>query len=127
MRNWIKSPPWERHPAPVTVDGQSPSLSRAELDAAYQKGRRDGAKRRRGSPILAFIGLIATAAVALMIYLAVQNGSFSNGGAVVDNDLVNASQRVQAPINNAASKAGNALESAGHNLKQRAGDQTPNP
>ena len=126
MSNWITSRPWARRPAPASANSQGPQIARADLDAAYRKGRLDEARRRRGSPFLAFIGLIAVAAVTLMVYLAAQNGSFSSGGAVVDNNLSNASQRVQAPFKTAASKAGNALENAGQNLKQRAGDQTPN-
>lgn len=126
MSNWITSPPWSRRPAPAPATVQNPQLPRAELDAAYRRGRRDEAKRRHGSPFLAFIGLVAFAAVVLMVYLAAQTGSFSNGGAVVDNNLANASQRVQAPFKNAESRAGNALENAGQSLKQRAGDQTPN-
>jgi hypothetical protein len=129
MTNWITSPPWARRaapaPAPAPATGQTPQVPRAELLSAYRSGRLDEAKRRHGSPLLVFIGLIACAAVALIVYLAAQNGSFSNGGAVVDNNLANASQRVQAPIKNAESKAGNALENAGQSLKQRAGDQTP--
>ncbi|HEY1414746.1 MAG TPA: hypothetical protein VGF42_02545 [Caulobacteraceae bacterium] len=125
MTNWITSPPWARRAAPAPATGQTPQVPRAELLSAYRNGRLDEAKRRHGSPLLAFIGLVACAAVALMVYLAAQNGSFSNGGAVVDHNLANASQRVQAPIKNAESKAGNALENAGQSLKQRAGDQTP--
>jgi hypothetical protein len=127
MTNWITSPPWARRPAPAPAVAQPAQAPRAELDAAYRRGRRDGARRRHGSPFFAFIGLIAFAAIVLMVYLAAQTGSFSNGGAVVDNNLSNASQRVQAPFKNAESKAGNALENAGQSLKQRAGDQGPNP
>jgi hypothetical protein len=127
MTNWITSPPWARRSAPAPAAIQEPQVPRAELDAAYRKGRRDGSRRRRGSPFLAFIGLIAFAAVVLMVYLAAQTGSFSNGGAVVDNNLSNASQRVQAPFKNAESKAGNALENAGQSLKRKAGDQSPSP
>jgi hypothetical protein len=132
MGTWFKSRFWGQRAPPAVATSDSPAVARpqvarAELDAAYQRGRREGAKRRRGSPLVATIGLIAVAAVALFVYLAVQNGSFSSGGAVVDQNLSNASQRVQAPLKNAASTAGDALENAGQNLKQRAGDQPTNP
>jgi hypothetical protein len=129
MNNWIMSPPWSRRAriAPDSDEGsaQTPAATRADLDAAYRRGRRDG--RRRGRhPILAFIGLVASAATALVIYLAVQTGSFANGGAVVDQHLADASQRVQSPFKTAAMKVGNALETAGQSLKQRSGEPARN-
>lgn len=130
MSTWITSRPWVRRATPAAATSQSPSVAStpiapAELDAAYQRGRRDEARRRHGAPFLAFIGLIAIAVVVLVVYLAAQTGSFSNGGAVVDHNLATASQRVQSPIWNAESKAGNALENAGQSLKKRGGDQQP--
>ena len=67
------------------------------------------------------------AAAAMLFYLAAQNGSFANGGAVVDRNLSQASQTIQAPFKRAAEKAGDTLENAGQNLKQRAGDQPAKP
>ena len=58
---------------------------------------------------------------AVLIYFAIQNGSFSSGGAVIDQKLSNAAATVQAPIRGAADKAGTALQNAGSNLKQDAG------
>lgn len=101
--------------------------SRADLDAAYERGRRDEAKRRRGSPLVGFLILIIIAAAVGLFYLAAQKGSFANGGAVVDNDISQASQTATGPFRRAADKAGNALENAGQNLKQNAGDQPANP
>ena len=103
---------------------------RAELSAAYEKGRKDEGRRprrRRGSPLFSFLILIVVAAAAGLFYLAAQNGSFASGGAVVDQHLSQASQTVQAPFKHAADQAGNALENAGQTLKQKAGDQPANP
>lgn len=88
---------------------------------AYVQGRRDERARRRGSPLLTFLLLIVVAIAAVLIYFAIQNGSFSSGGAVVDQKLSNAAETVQAPIRGAADKAGTALQNAGSNLKQDAG------
>jgi hypothetical protein len=98
-------------------------ISRAEIDAAYNKGRWDEARRHRGSPLFSFLILLVVAAAALIFYLAAQNGSFSNGGAVVDKHLSQASQTVQAPFRRAAGRAGDALEQAGQSLKKDAGGQ----
>lgn len=103
---------------------------KTELNAAYEKGRQDEArrkpKRRRGHPIFSFLILLAVAVAAGMIYLAAQNGSFAGGGAVVDKDLATASQTAQAPFRRAADRAGDTLQNAGQVLKQKAGDQ-PSP
>lgn len=104
----------------------SAAPGKAELNAAYEKGRRDEARRRprrRSHPLFSFLVLIIVAAAAMMIYLAAQNGSFANGGAVVDKDLATASQSAQAPFRRAADRAGDTLENAGQTLKQKAGDQ----
>jgi hypothetical protein len=104
----------------------APAPGRAELSAAYEKGRKDESRRprrRRGSPLFSFLILIIVAAAAGLVYLAAENGSFASGGAVVDSHLSQASQTVQAPFKRAADKAGNALENAGQKLKQSAGDQ----
>jgi hypothetical protein len=100
---------------------------KAELSAAYEKGRQDEArrkpKRRRGHPLFSFLILLVVAAAAALFYLAAQNGSFAGGGAVVDKDLATAQQKAQAPFRRAADRAGDTLENAGQTLKQKAGDQ----
>ncbi len=112
-----------------TAAGGAPP-GRAELSAAYEKGRKDEGRRprrRRGSPLFSFLILIVVAAAAGLFYLAAQNGSFASGGAVVDQHLSQASQTVQAPFKRAADQAGNALENAGQTLKQKAGDPSAKP
>jgi hypothetical protein len=101
-------------------------IGRADVDAAYNKGRWDEARRRQGHPFFSFLVLLVVAAAGMMVYLAAQGGSFANGGAAVDNRISQASQTVQAPFKRATAKAGDALERAGQNLKQDAGDQPTN-
>jgi hypothetical protein len=113
--------------APTAPAGPTPG--RAELGAAYEKGRKDEQrrpKRRRGSSLFSFLILMVVAAAGILFYLAAQNGSFANGGAVVDQHLAQASHTVQAPFKRAANQAGDALETAGQKLKQNAGDQPAN-
>jgi ABC-type Fe3+ transport system permease subunit len=95
----------------------------ANAQDAYLRGRKDERRRHRGSPLFAFLLLIVVAACAALVVLAIQNGSFQNGGAVVDSSLSHASQSATAPIRKAAAKAGDALETAGQNLKQNAGNE----
>ena len=107
------------------TDPPDAKVRRGDIDDAYAKGRHDERRRRRGSPLLSFIVLIIVAAAALdcCFIWPSRMAHFSSGGAVVDNSISSASERVQAPVRNAADKAGNALENAGQNLKQRVGDQ----
>jgi hypothetical protein len=98
-----------------------PGVERAELKDAYERGRREERLRRRGSPLISVMVLLAVLVGAGLVYLAVRNGSFSRGGAVVDQGLAKVSQSAQAPIKGAADKTGDALQTAGQNLKQNAG------
>jgi len=107
--------------ARVARDGAPDRTARTDLNEAYQRGRRDERARRRGSPLLSFLVLVVVLIGAGLIYLAVRNGSFSNGGAVVDRSLSRVTQTAQAPILGAEDTAGNVLQNAGQNLKQNAG------
>jgi hypothetical protein len=100
-------------------------VARRDLAAAYERGRRDEARRRRGSPLLSLLVLIIIVGAALLVYLAARDGSFASGGAVVDNNLAQATNTVQAPFRHAANRAGDALQNAGQRLKQDAGPANP--
>jgi hypothetical protein len=96
-------------------------VAKAELDEAYERGRRDGRARRRGSPALGLILFILAIVGVSAIVMAVRYGSFTAAGQAVDATVSSASQRASAPVRNAADRAGDALQNAGQNLKQRAG------
>ena len=130
MRNWFRTQP-AGIATPDTVEAYregrvderrnlevapatATRASRAEIQAAYERGR---AQRRGVSPLLSLVMLIAVVVAGALIYLAVRNGSFSNGGAVVDNGLDKVAQTVDAPIKNAAENTGAALQKAGDKLK----------
>jgi hypothetical protein len=106
--------------------GDAP-LTRSDLAEAYERGRRDEARRHRGSPLLSFLTFIIIAAAALLFYLAARDGSFARGGAVVENNIAQATNTVQAPFKRAANQAGDALQNAGQKLKQDAGQAPSNP
>jgi len=98
------------------VTGNVAAARAVEVKEAYRLGRERERARRRGSPLFGFLVLVAVAIAGLFIYLAIQNGSFSNGGAVVDHSLDQATHELNAPIKGAALKAGDALEKAGNSL-----------
>jgi hypothetical protein len=104
---------------PVAV--VDPAAYDAEMRRAYEHGRLDERSRRRGGGFgpLAFILVLVAAIGVVLLVFAFREGSFSAGGAVVDNKLVQATSSVTPAIDNAASKTGTAMENAGQNLKDQ--------
>jgi hypothetical protein len=94
---------------------------KADLREVYERGRRDERARHRSSPVIGLLLLLVAAAGGTVVYLAVREGSFTNGGAVVDRTISAASDKAQAPIRHAADSTGAALENAGETLKKNAG------
>jgi hypothetical protein len=103
---------------PVAV--VDPKTYDADMRRAYDHGRQDERSRRRGGfgPLGFILVLVAVVGVVLLVF-AVREGSFSAGGAVVDNKLVQATSSVAPAIDNAATKTGTAMENAGQNLKDQ--------
>ena len=96
---------------------------------AYERGRRDERARRRPGLSLVSLAVVMAAVVGGgALYLAAREGSFAQGGAVVDHSLSNAGAKAQAPLRGAADQAGSALEHAGQDIKDKAGtgDQAAN-
>lgn len=132
MRSWFGA----RRTQTAGGHRAGPDVERERADAqltgrdvadAYERGRRDEARRHRGSPLLSLLVLIIIVGAALLIYLAAREGSFAGGGAVVDNNISQAANTVQAPFKRAAGKAGDTLENAGQTLKQDSGQAPANP
>ncbi len=97
------------------------------LRDAYDRGRRDERARRPGFSLVSLAILVAAIVGGGALYLAVKEGSFSQGGAVVDHSISSAADTVQAPVRGAADRAGNALENAGQSLKDKAGKGGDHP
>jgi hypothetical protein len=103
--------------------GSATTATRGEVDAAYDRGRREERVRHRGHPLITFLLVILSLAALGMIYLAVRTGSFAAAGAVVDSAFSSEVQRANSPVVGAENKAGAALENAGASLKNRASGQ----
>jgi len=92
---------------------------------AYERGRRDEraqrVPRRRGSPVMTTMLVLAAAAGAFIVYLGVSQGSFGRGGQAIDQNIDNATATAAGALHNAADRAGDALENAGQSLKHTAG------
>jgi len=102
---------------PVAV--VDPKTYDADMRRAYDHGRLDERSRRRGFGPLGFILVLVAAVGVILVVFAIRKGSFSAGGAVVDNKLVQATSGVAPAIDNAATKTGTAMETAGQNLKDQ--------
>ncbi len=102
--------------------------SRADVQRAYDLGRKDEKARHHSHPVL---GLIIAAAAVIgvgSLYLALHEGSFSRAGQVVDQNLAVAADRSQAASQQAAAKvaeAGATAGQAGQTLRQN--DQAAPP
>jgi hypothetical protein len=88
---------------------------------AYQRGRRDERSRgprRRGSPLLTTVLVLAACAGAFVVYLGVSQGSFAGGGQTLDQNLASAKEQAAQAGRNVAARAGDAWQNAGQKLKQ---------
>lgn len=105
------------------VAAVDPAAYNADVKHAYEHGREDERsrrpRRRRGFGLFGFIVLVAAVIGVVLIVFAVREGSFSAGGAVVDNQLGQATSSVAPALDNAASKTGTAMETAGQDLKDQ--------
>ena len=105
----------ERAP-PVADDAASAKL----FKDAYERGRRDERARRPRVSLVSVAVLVVAIVGGGILYLAAREGSFSQGGALVDKNISTAAEKAQEPVRQAAGKAGDALENAGRNLKDQA-------
>jgi hypothetical protein len=114
MAKWIR----DRTPAPA---GHTPPLE-GELKEAYQRGRRDERARRRRSPLAMLAVSLTALAGAGILAVSAWQGSFMQGGAVVDRQIATAADTAEPKIQEAAQDARSALREAGQKAKTRAQD-----
>lgn len=98
------------------------AADKADLRAAYERGRRDERAGRRRHPILMALTFLAAAIGVALLVLAAVNGSFGRAGGVVDQNLNIAAQRAQPAVRDAADNAGQSLQRAGQSLKDKSSD-----
>jgi hypothetical protein len=103
----------KRHTAPAeTVATQD----EAALKAAYQQGRKDERAERRRSPILA-AALVAVALVGgTSLVLAAKEGSFREGGAMMDAGVSTAASEAVPALKAGARQARDGLQDVQDNL-----------
>lgn len=94
----------------------------AELQAAYERGRRDERRGRRRHPVLMTLTFAAAAVGTIVLVMAAMQGSFREGGARVDRNLEIAADRATPVVKGAVADAGQAVQDAGRDLKAKAAE-----
>lgn len=92
----------------------------ADLQAAYERGRRDERARRKRHPIAMTLMVGVAVAGAVVLGLAAREGSFGRGGQVVDHNLSVAADRAEPIVRDAVTDAGAAVQDAGRNVRKSA-------
>ncbi|MEO8114955.1 MAG: hypothetical protein ABI655_11265 [Phenylobacterium sp.] len=106
------------HDDPTAPD----ALEKADLRAAYDRGRADERAGRRRRPVLMTFLFVCAAVGVVLMGLAAVNGSFTQAGLVVDQNLAIAADRAEPAVRGAASNAGESLREAGRDVKAKAAD-----
>lgn len=110
----LRTPRTAVAPSGETVVVETPGEIRAKMNEAYDKGRHDEARRHRSHPIINLALVLIAAVGAVVVFYAVREGSFSRGGAVVDNKLATAASSAGPALAQAASTAVPTIEHAAH-------------
>jgi hypothetical protein len=95
------------------------ALDKADLRAAYERGRRDERAARKRHPLLMTITVAMAVVGLVLLVLAAANGSFGRAGGLVDQKLNVAADRAEPAVREAASNAGQTLHDAGQSVKSR--------
>ena len=107
MRFWSYR---DRRPVEEVEEIRHVGPSEADVEAAYEKGRRDERSRHRSHPILTLVVAVIALVGGAMIFLAAREGSFAQGGRVMDAQLATASQTAQVATQDVARDAKTKLQ-----------------
>lgn len=96
----------------VRDDAARTDADRADLRAAYERGRADQRATRKRHPVFMTFLFVAAAVGAVVLALALTNGSFGGAGQVVDQNLTVAADRAEPVVRDAAADASKAVSDA---------------
>jgi hypothetical protein len=85
---------------------------RADLRAAYERGRADARASRKRHPIGMTLLFVAAAVGAILLALALTQGSFSGAGQTVDQGLNVAADKAEPVVRDAAADASRTVNDA---------------
>lgn len=101
MKSWLKRRP--RPEAPDADDGNG------DLRAAYERGRRDERARRRKNPVFGLVIAGAALVGGAALALAAMQGSFRDGGAVMDHQIATAASQAGPALRHVTGEASEAI------------------
>jgi hypothetical protein len=93
-----------------------------DLQAAYDRGRRDERRPRTRPPRGMTLPFAAAAGGVVALVRAAPNGSFQRGGAALDRNLEVAADRAEPVVRDAVSDTGDAISATGRDMKEKAAD-----
>ena len=108
------------HAGPMEARAVETTPDPAELQDAYDRGRRDERRRRKRHPLLMTLTFAAAAVGVIVLVFAASQGSFQRGGASVDQNLEVAADRAEPVVRGAVADAGQAVQNAGRDMKSEA-------
>jgi hypothetical protein len=117
---------YRRQPAvATTATVAGPPDRRDAFDEGVRQGRLVERRRHHSHPLLKLALVLVAVAGAAVVALAAHEGSFSRGGAVVDQNISVAADNAKQASAQAAAQAGQAVKDAGEKIQQTASDVAP--
>lgn len=96
------------------------AVDKADLRAAYERGRQDERAARKRHPVFMTFLFVAAIVGVIVLGLAAWNGSFGTAGGVVDQNLQTAAERAEPAVRGAASDASQTVRDAAQSARDAA-------
>lgn len=100
------------------VHTTDPSLTKEVRRDAYERGRADERSRHKRNPLLTFLIVLAAAVGIVVTFLAIQQGSFSGAGRVLDREAREVREVAGQAGAEVADEAGEAMQDTGRRVEQ---------
>lgn len=114
---------YRRRPVVVdTTEINGPPDRRDAFEEGVRIGRTQERARHRGHLLIKLAVVVIAIAGAAVLALAAREGSFSRGGAVVDQNIAVAADNAKVGAADAAAQAGQAVKDAGDTVAKKAAD-----
>ena len=104
---------------PDKNDAAPDALDKADLRAAYERGRLDERSARKSHPLLMTLTFVAALVGVALLALAGVHGSFAGAGGAVDQQLSAVAGRTGPAVREAADSAGESLHDAGQSVRAK--------
>lgn len=100
------------------VHTPDPGLTKEVRRDAYERGRADERSRHKRNPLLTFLIVLAAAVGLVVTVLAIQQGSFSGAGRVLDREAREVREVAGQAGAEVADEAGEAMQDTGRRVEQ---------